>query len=90
MPRGVRPVIGTLTAPWSAYVADSMAEVRLTMNKQGSPQNVVVAFLDGGTVSATWTGRGRGEFRIGGRAADFAAGGDEIVARFRVKEAPLQ
>ncbi len=81
---------GHVTAPWSVYVADPTAEVRLTMAAQASPQGAIAATLDGEGVHAAWTGNGRGEFRIGGRAASYAAGGTEIVARFRVDEAPAQ
>ena len=80
---------GHVTAPWSVYVADSGAEVRLTMDSQASPGGVVTASLETPTLNGRWTGTGRGEFRIGGRMADFrsaAAAGTEVVARLQVRQ----
>ena len=81
---------GHVTAPWSVYVADAGAEVRLTMDSQSSPGSVVTASLETPVLAGRWTGTGRGEFRIGGRMADFrpaAASGMEVVARVRVQQA---
>ena len=82
---------GHVTAPWSIYVSDTSAEVRLTMTSQGSPKHAVVARLTGDGVQAEWSGRGRGAFRIGGRPSDFrdrAARGVAVVLRLRVDSAP--
>ncbi len=81
---------GHVTAPWSAYVADAGAEVRLTMDAQASPGGVVTAALEAPLLKGRWTGTGRGEFRIGGRMADFraaAASGLDVVASVRVQQA---
>jgi beta-glucosidase len=80
-------------APWSIFVADRTAEVRLTMNSQTSPDGAVTATLHRPTVRVAWTGVAKSDFRIGGRAADYTAqatAGMEIVARYRVDERPTQ
>jgi beta-glucosidase len=80
-----------VTAPWSIYVADPTAQVRLTMNSQASPERAVVATLSRPAVRVAWAGTAKGEFRIGGRAASYTAlavAGMEITARYRVDEHP--
>ena len=82
---------GHVTAPWSIYVADAMAEVRLTMRSQASPARAVTATLTDAGVRAQWSGGARGQFRIGGRPADYvnlARDGVALVARYRVEERP--
>jgi beta-glucosidase len=82
---------GHVTAPWSVYVADDTAEVRLTMQSQWSPERAVSARLAQSTVQAAWSGNGSGDFWIGGRAADLrsrAQDGTAIVLRYRVDESP--
>jgi beta-glucosidase len=82
---------GHVTAPWSIYVADAVAEVRLTMDSQASPAGAVTAIAAAPGVRGVWSGGATAEFRIGGRAADdsaYAADGTEIVARIRVDEQP--
>jgi beta-glucosidase len=82
-----------VTAPWSIYVADSTAEVRLTMNSQTSPEHAVTAMLRRPTLRLAWTGAMKSEFRIGGRAASYAAraaAGMEIIARYSVDERPTE
>ena len=82
---------GHVTAPWSIYVSENQDEVRLTMQAQASPGNAVVASLRSGSVHAAWSGAGQGEFRIGGRPADYRQtinAGADIVAKFRVEVRP--
>ena len=82
---------GHVRAPWSLYVADAGAEVRVTMQSQASPANAVEAQLIDAGVSARWSGTERAEFRIGSRAqryAELAARGAQVVARFRVDLPP--
>jgi len=82
---------GHVTAPWSIYVEDRAAEVRLTLASQVSTDAAVTTSLTAGSVSASWTGKERAEFRIGGRAASYgplAEAGTEIVARYQVDVRP--
>ena len=82
-----------VTAPWSVFVADAIAQVRLTMASQASPGGVATAALDGAALRATWSGSGDGDVWIGGRAADYTAAardGLELVARYRVDVRPTQ
>jgi beta-glucosidase len=80
---------GHVTAPWSAYVADATAEVRLTMDAQASPEQAVTTTLDAASILATWSGRAPAAFFVGGRPADYrGAAGRTLVARYRVDVPP--
>lgn len=82
---------GHVTAPWSIYVSDPIAEVRLTMQSQTSPSTAVTAQLTSQGIQAVWSGQGRGEFGIGGRAVSFqtpSVGGPALRLHYRVDEAP--
>jgi len=82
---------GHVTAPWSIYVSDPSAEVRLTMQSQISPAGAVTAQLSGQSVQATWSGQGPGVFRIGGRATSLAkalADGQVLKLHYRVDQPP--
>jgi beta-glucosidase len=95
-PHGDRDTLfhaGHVTAPWSIYVSDASAEVRLTMQSQLSPAGAVTAELSSRGVQATWSGKAQGEFRIGGRAVSLlSAGADEpaLQLHYRVEEKPQQ
>lgn len=82
---------GHVTAPWSIYVSDPSAEVRLTMQTQVSPGGAVTAQLSGQSVQALWSGHGPGAFRIGGRATNLekaAADNQVLKLHYRVEQAP--
>src|SRR3954469_15973294 len=82
---------GHVTAPWSIYVSDPSAEVRLTMQSQISPGGAVTAQLSGQSVQATWSGQGPGVFRIGGRATSLTkalADGQVLKLHYRVDQPP--
>jgi beta-glucosidase len=82
---------GHVTAPWSIYVSDPLAEVRVTMQSQSSPGTAVTAQLTSQGVQATWSGRGKGEFRIGGRPVSLqtlSAGGPALRLHYRIDQAP--
>lgn len=84
---------GHVRAPWSVYVAEPNAQVRLTMASQASPAGAVQASLADGSVRALFSGSGRSEFLIGGRARSFdqlAADGAQVVAEFRVDQPPTR
>ncbi len=84
---------GHVTAPWSIYVRDSAAEVRLTMQSQLSPDGAVNVRLESPAVRAVWSGKGPAELRIGGRAADLRAAVREnlaLVVRYRVDARPTK
>jgi beta-glucosidase len=92
-----RAVAGTLyhaahvTAPWSLFVSDASAEVRLTTSQQVSPQGALTVARDSAGVTATWNGAQSSMVRIAGRQADFraqAARGEQVEMRFRVTQAP--
>jgi beta-glucosidase len=82
---------GHVTAPWSVFVADDLAEVHLTTLRQESPRGAVVASIgpDGG--AAEWLGREGGIFKISGRAVDLrarAAEGVVLQMRYRIARHP--
>jgi beta-glucosidase len=82
-----------VTAPWSIYLADASAEVRLTTRQQDSPGHGLVVTRSAAGVSASWDGSQPSVFRIAGRASDWrdrAAGGSAIELRYRVDEAPSE
>jgi beta-glucosidase len=82
---------GHVTAPWSIYVSDAVAEVRLTMQSQTTPSTAVTAQLDSNTVQVRWAGQGKGEFRIGGRAVSLPATAEEALRlHYRVEQKPRQ
>jgi beta-glucosidase len=84
---------GHVTAPWSIYVSDPTASVRLTTAAQLSPDGAVAVQLEPPVVRATWSGQSPGVFTIGGRAADFsslARVGATIDVRYRVESHPQQ
>jgi beta-glucosidase len=79
------------TAPWSLFVADPLAQVRVTGAQQVSPSGAVrVALLDS-HLTVGWSGHGPGDFWIGGRPLDLRAAarrGDVLRARFRLEQPP--
>jgi beta-glucosidase len=92
-----RTITGTLyhaahvTAPWSIYLSDASAEVRLTTAQQTSPQGAVTVSQTPARATAAWNGPQRSMVRIAGRQADFrtpAARGEQIEMHFRVDRAP--
>jgi beta-glucosidase len=84
---------GHVTAPWSIYVNDAAAAVRLTTATQPSPGGALTVKLQAPTVQATWSARLPATFSIGGRAADYRAlahAGAAIEVRYRVESPPQQ
>jgi beta-glucosidase len=84
---------GHVAAPWSIYLSDPTAGVRLTTTTAASPGGALSAQLDAALARVTWTGRALGLFTIGGRAADFGALAGEhaaMVLRYRVESPPQQ
>jgi beta-glucosidase len=82
-----------VTAPWSIYVSDASAEVRLTMQSQASPAGAVTARVSSQGVQAVWSGKAPGEFRIGGRAVSLVTAGpgrQALQLHYRVEEKPRQ
>ena len=82
---------GHVTAPWSIYVSDPGAEVRLTLQSQVSPAGAVTARLSGQNIQATWSGQGPGVFRIGGRATNLTkalADNQVLKLHYRVDQPP--
>jgi beta-glucosidase len=64
-----------VTAPWSIYVSDPDAEVRLTMREQLSPEGDLYTLHEGEAIRARWAGGRLAVWRIGGggRTVDLAA-----------------
>jgi len=82
---------GHVTAPWSIYVADPIGDIRLTLQSQTTPTRAVTAQLDSQAVEVQWSGQGKGEMRIGGRAVNLStAAGQALRLHYRVDEAPRQ
>lgn len=82
---------GHVTAPWSIFLADELAPVRMTGSRRASPQGAVTAQQDGGAVRVEWRGEASGWFWISGRPEDLrarAAAGEQLVIRYRVLTAP--
>ncbi len=81
---------GRPIAPWSVYVEDSQAEVRLTQRAQASPADAVSTTRGQNEITASWTGHGSGSWRIGGRAVDLSAAaksGGAVAITYRVTHA---
>ena len=82
-----------VTAPWSIYLADASAEVRLTTLQQQSPERGLTVSTSADGVSVRWNGSVPSLFRIAGRQADFrrrATDGTAIELRYRIDEPPSQ
>ena len=80
---------GRVRAPWSIFVQDSIAEVRLTTPEQKSPAAAIEASLDAKGLSAHWSDAA--VLRIAGRPADLrkaAADGEALTIRLRVQDHP--
>lgn len=80
---------GHVTAPWSIVVADSAAQVRLTMHDQASPAGAVDTRIDGDTISVRWAGGQKGIWEIDGgeRTVDysgFAKGHKSLTLVYRL------
>jgi beta-glucosidase len=77
-----------VTAPWSLFVSDKLAPVRVTGTQQASPGSAVTVALDGPLLKVVWSGGARGDLWIAGRPIDLrvaARRGDVIEARFRIE-----
>ncbi|MBV8853569.1 MAG: glycoside hydrolase family 3 C-terminal domain-containing protein, partial [Sinobacteraceae bacterium] len=82
---------GHPTAPWSMFVSDALAQVRVTTQHQDSPQQAVHVTLGNGPAQVVWSAGTRGDFWIGGRPIDLRAAArrhEVIRARLR-SERPL-
>jgi beta-glucosidase len=78
---------GHVTAPWSAFVADSGSEVHFTTSRQDSPHHAVVVTATADGSEVRWNGARSGIFRISGRASDLrlkATHGATLNMRYRV------
>jgi len=82
---------GHVTAPWSIYLDDTVAAVRLTSARQSSPDGALDVALNRAGVTATWQGLGAGTLRFSGRAIDLrrrAAEGGVLSLHLRVDRRP--
>ena len=64
---------GHVIAPWSIYVSDDTAQVRLTRSTQSSPAGAVQAIRLDGAIRADWSGNGHGVWWIGDKQTDLSA-----------------
>jgi beta-glucosidase len=79
-----------VVAPWSIFLDDTLAEVRLTTPSQLSPAGSILVSLSGEGATAEWVG-GESELRIGGRPTDLRARrsrGESLEIRWRVDARP--
>ena len=84
---------GHVTAPWSIYVSDDVAEVRLTMREQLSTTGRLDTFHQGEGITGVWNGGGPATWRIGGgdRTVDLtgaARAGRALTLVYRVGRTP--
>ena len=82
---------GHVTAPWSIYLDDRLATVRMTLPAQVAPARALSVRLGRDGAHATWTGGGWSDLRIGGRAVDLAARAERDFAlqlRYRIESRP--
>ncbi|MGA2189948.1 MAG: glycoside hydrolase family 3 N-terminal domain-containing protein [Steroidobacteraceae bacterium] len=88
--RGTLFFAGHVTAPWSIYLDDPVAAVRITTPHQSSPDGAVEVALGSAGLSATWHGAGTGTLRFTGPAIPMrrAATGRVLSMRYRVDRRP--
>ncbi len=80
-----------VTAPWSIYLADGSAEVRLTTARQESPGGGLSVARTTLGDTATWNGTVPSWLTITGRQSDWepqSSGGASIELRYRIDERP--
>jgi beta-glucosidase len=84
---------GHVIAPWSVYIADHLAQTRLTRDEQSSPAGIVQTRQEGDTIRATWSGKGEGSWWIGDTQIDLALpakAGAVLSLTYRMLQAPTQ
>ena len=82
---------GHVIAPWSIYLTDTAAQVRLTRDAQDSPAKALRAAREGDAIRASWSGNGEGTFWIGDTESDFASRAKEgygLSFTYKVDRAP--
>ena len=80
-----------VTAPWSLFVADGVAEIHVTNTRQVSPHAAVSATLGMDGIGVAWAGTLPAMLRVSGRAADWrpqARAGAELLLQYRVDRSP--
>jgi beta-glucosidase len=84
---------GHVVAPWSIYVGDQRAQVRLTTAQQTSPAGTIAVAMDGGDIHATWSGKAEGAWWIGDTQTNLspaARAGKALSVTYRVDQAPTK
>ncbi len=82
---------GHVVAPWSIYVNDPVAELRMTLPAASSPGGGVDTALIPDGVALHWSGHALAAWRIGGRPENLADPGPQqpaISLRYRVDRPP--
>lgn len=82
---------GHVIAPWSVYVSDDQAQVRLTNGEQISPTGAVRATRQGSDIRADWSGKNEGDWWIGDTETDLSAlakSGAALSVTYRVDASP--
>ena len=75
-----------VAAPWSIYLFDDLASVRMTTPVQVSPaKTVMVSLGKGGGFTAEWSGGGSGEIQIGGKPVDLRPEAARTALRLRYR-----
>jgi len=82
-----------VTAPWSIFLADELAAVRLTTPQQTSPAGSLLVQQSAEGLNAQWSAGHRALLEVFGRAADLrspAREGLSLVLRYRVLQPPSE
>ncbi len=84
---------GHVIAPWSIYVTDGAAQVRLTGLQQSSPGGAVQATPQDNAIAASWSGSAAATLWIGDTQTDLSAQANSRAAlrlTYRTTQAPTQ
>lgn len=83
---------GHPTAPYSIYLVDDLAQIRMTTKLMPSPNGAAtVALVNDGQAAIAWSGTGAATLKIAKKADDlsgFAKAGGAVSIRYRVDNAP--
>lgn len=82
-----------VTAPWSIFLLDEQAAVRLTTREQMSPGGALLAQQSAQGLNAQWSAGHRALLEVFGRVTDLrapAAGGLSLVVRYQLLQRPSE
>jgi beta-glucosidase len=84
---------GHVFAPWSVYVTDDLAQVRLTRTEQSSPNGDLRTSRQNNDISADWSGKAEAEWWIGDTQIDLSArakAGAVLSLTYRLTQTPTE